>query len=422
MIISLNKSNAFQNKTNREEEFIMTEQKQKQKLQKGKSYITVVGKAKVSENTFSGDKTSKTSDYQFKNLNLGIETQKGNVVYGSMMGGFSPSMDYPIKARTQGENGQGENVDISWADRLNKSIVDTLNKFSTINIGLVRIGDEPAEGEEDNRKLDVKRFLSFYDAHDYIQANLKDGMMIMAKGSYAFQNYKEEDQKKFEITDIFLSKTADGEGFANFVQTVLIDEDSFSKASMKDAKDTGEIMISARAVDYVSKIDNKKVGKNMTFNLPISIKINKENPEMTNKIVNSLFKVKKGKIREITLEGQIFEGYEQSEVSDKDIQISKDVQELIAMGLYSAEEAKEKMTVRGNKVSKLLFTRPFILKDKDDATKISMDISDDKYLPEDLFVDTEAKDSTTDLGGTTGEEASNDNGDVSWLEGLNLPE
>jgi len=413
IVKSLNKCYA---KTNREEEFIMTEQKQKQKLQKGKSYITVVGNAKVSEFTFSGNKDSKTSDYQYKRLNLGIETTKGNVVYGEAMGGYSPSQNYPIKARTEA----GENVDISWADRLNESIVGTLNKFSTINVGLVRIGDAPEGEEEDKRKLDVKRFLSFYDAHDYIQEHLVDGTMIMAKGSYAFQNYKEEDQKKFEITDIFLSKTADGEGFANFVQTVLIDEDSFNpKTSMKDAKETGEIMISARAVDYVSKIDGKKVGMNMTFALPISVKINKENPEMTTKIVNNLFKLKKGKIREITLEGQIFEGYEQSEVSDKDIQISKDVQELIDMGLYSKEEAKEKMTVRGNKVSKLLFTRPFILKDKDDATKLKMDSSDDKYVPEDLFVDIEAKEeTTTDLGGTS-EESSNDTGE-NWLMDLGL--
>lgn len=400
----------------------MTEQQtNKQKLQKGKSYVTVVGRAKVTDKTFNTNQTSKTSDYQYSRMGLGIETTDGNVIFGEAMGGFSPSQNYPIKARTKGEGGkQGENVDINWADRLNESVIETLNNYSTINIGLIREGEAPAEGEEDTRKLVVKRFLSAYDAIPYIQEHLKDGMMIMAKGSYGFSKYKEDDQKKFNIDSIFLSKQESG--FANFVQTVLIDEDSFSKSSMKDAKETGEIVIQARVVDYVGKINGKKVGKNMTFNFPFSVKINQENPEMTEKIVNSLFKVKKGKIREIAIEGQIFEGFEQAQVSEKDVQLSKDVQELIAMGLYSKEEAMEKMTVRGNKVSKMLFTRPFILKDKDDATKIKMDVNDDKYVPEDLIVDIEEKkEENIDLGSMLGgEETSNDTGDNSWLAGLGL--
>lgn len=393
-------------------------EKEKQKLQKGKSYVTVVGKAKVGENTYSLNQESKHSDYQYSRFNLGVETTKGNVIYGEMMGGYSPSNDYPIKARTK----EGENVDISWADRLNESIIDTLNQFSTINVGLVREGDEPAEGEEDKRKLVVKRFLSAYDALPYIQEHLKDGMMIMAKGSYGYSTYKEEDQKKFQIESIFLSKQE--EGFANFVQTVLIDEDSISKESLKSAKETGEIHISARVVDYVSKIDGKPVKKNMTFNFPFVVKMNQENPEMTSKIVANLFKIKKGLIREITIEGQIFEGYEQSQVSEKDIKISAEVQELIDMGLYSKEEAMDKMTVRGNKVSKMLFTRPHILKDKDDAKNIKIDIDDKKYVPEDLFVDLEETKSDSDNIDLTSleEETSNDTGDDAWLAGLGLGE
>lgn len=396
----------------------MAEQKNTQKLQKGKSYVTVVGKAKVSDKTFSLNQDSKHSDYIYSRMGLGIETKEGNNVFGEMMGGYSPSMDYPIRVRSK----EGENVEVSWADRKNESIIESLNRYSTIDIGLIRDGEEPAEGEEDTRKLVVKKFLSAYDAIPYIQEHLKDGMMVMAKGSYGFSTYKDDDQKRFNIEGLFLSKSE--EGFANFVQTVLIDEDSFSKASLKDSKETGEIVISARVVDYVGKINGKKVGKNMTFNFPFSVKVNKEDPEMTNKIVTNLFKVKKGVIREIAIEGQIFEGYEQSEVSEKDIKISKDVQELIAMGLYSKEEAMAKMTVRGNKVSKMLFTRPFILKDKDDAKNLRIDMNDTKYLPEDLFVniDEEKKEEgQIDLSDFT-EEKSNDTGDNSWLGALGLPE
>ncbi|MFJ8247375.1 hypothetical protein [Peribacillus asahii] len=403
----------------------MTEQQQQeqQKLQKGKSYITVVGTAKVTDKTFAINEQSKHSDYQYSRMGLGIETVEGNVVFGEMMGGFSPSMNYPIKAKTKlkdGESGKAQSVEINWADRLNESIVETIRDYDTIRIGLIRDGEEPAEGQEDKRKLIVKKFLSAYDAIDYIQENLKDGMKIMAKGSYKFSKYKEEDQKKFEIESIFLSRSE--EGFANFVQTIILDEDSVSKASLKDAKETGEIIVSARAVDYVGKINGKKVGKNMTFDLPITVKIDKENPALTEAIISKFFKVKKGKVREITIEGQILEGYEQSQVSEKDVQMSKDIQELIAMGLYSKEEAMEKVTVRGNKVSKLLFTRPFIQKDKEDAKKILLDINDDKYVPEDLFVEIEEEkeEEKIDLNSLADEEEKSNAGDNSWLAGLGL--
>ncbi|MGD2351996.1 hypothetical protein ACP8H2_09615 [Bacillus subtilis] len=396
----------------------MAEQ-EKQTLQKGKSYVTVVGKAKVNDKTYGIDLEAKSSDYRYSRLNLGIETAEGNVVYGEMMGGFSPSNDYPIKARTKPVDGKSENVDISWADRLNESIIDTLSQYSTINIGLELEGEYNGEGK-DERKYIVKRFLSAYDAVVYIKEHLKDGMMIMAKGSHSFQKHNGEDKKRFNIESIFLSKQESG--FANFVQTILIDEDSVTKSALKDAKESGYVAISARAVDYVGKIDGKPVKKNMTFEFPFVVKVNEENPELTEGIISKLFKVKKGKIREITIEGQILEGYEQSQVSEKDIKISKDVQELIAMGLYSKEEAMQKMTVRGNKISKMIFTRPFILKDKDDATKLQIDMNDSKYTPEDLYVEIEEDnkdDGQIDLSGAT-EELSNDTGDNSWLSSLGL--
>jgi len=395
-------------------------EKEKQVLQKGKSYVTVVGKASLSENSFSGDKTSKNSDYIYNRVNIGIETAEGNKIYGEMMGGYSPSQNYPIKARTKQVDGQPSvNIDVAWADRLNESIVETINEFNVIKIGLVR-EKEPAEGvepteEQKNSKLIVKKFLSSYDAHDYIQKHLKDGMMIMVKGSYAFNTYNDETQRKLEIDSIFLSKSE--EGFANFVQTVVVDEDSLTKESLRNAKETGEIIVNARAVDYVSKLNGKKIGKNMLFDFPVVVKVNKEKPETTEAIIKKLFSVKKGKVREVTLEGQILEGYEQEEVNEKDIELSKDVKELIEMGLYSMEEAKKKMTVRGNRVSKLLFTRPFIIRDKDDANKITLDIHDDKYTPEDLIVNIE-EDENTSIAESIVEESSNADGDTSWLQGL----
>ncbi|MGM2776560.1 hypothetical protein ACS2QO_29555, partial [Bacillus cereus group sp. Bce015] len=77
--------------------------------------------------------------------------------------------------------------------------------------------------------------------------------------------------------------------------------------------------------------------------------------------------------------------YEKQDVGSADIKLSAEIQELIAMGLYSEEEAKKKMTVRGNKVSKLVFARPLLVKDEKNPNG-TLDMNDNKYKPEDLIV------------------------------------
>jgi hypothetical protein len=382
-------------------------------LQKGKSYITLTGKAKINEKTFSGEQTSDKSGYKYKRINLGIETAEGNVVYAELMGGYSPSKP-TIFAMSKEDNSQ---LQVNWADRLNEAIVDSVADFRVHKAGLER-------GEDG--KLIVKKFLSPFDLHDYLQENLKDGMEVTIKGSFQFSEYKEETQRKVQIQNIFLAYQKKDEETgellpvnkqATFVQTVLLNEDSFKKITKADAE-AGEVVVSAMAVDYVSKKNGKEVKKNMPFSIPVTVKINKENPEMTEKILNALFKVKKGKVRELTIEGHIVEGYEKQEVSSSDIELSAEIKELIAMGLYSEEEAKAKMTVRGNKVSKLVFTRPFLQKDKEDATKLTIDMNDDKYTTDDLFVQIEEEPQEDPMADIKDE--GTPAGDTSWMSALGI--
>jgi hypothetical protein len=390
-------SNKINNKLQERGRFIVAD------LQKGKSYITLTGKVKITENTFSGEKVSERSGYTYKRINLGIETDEGNTVYAELMGGYSPSKPV-IYAMNKEDNSQ---LTVNWADRLNPAIVDSVADFRLHKVGLTR-------GEDG--KLVVEKFLSPFDMHDYLQEHLKDGMEVTVKGQYQFSEYKDETQRRIQIQSIFL-KGEQATNKATFVQTILLNQDSFKRITKED-KEEGEVVVQAFAVDYVSKKDGKPVKKNMTFALPITVKINKDNPEMTEKILNALFKVKKGKVRELTIEGQIIEGYEKQEVSNQDIELSDEIKELIAMGLYSEEEAKSKMTVRGNKVSKLVFTRPYLEKDKNDASKLIIAMDDDKYTEEDLFVQIEEEEEQSNpLASDMGSEDAEDN---SWMSALGL--
>jgi hypothetical protein len=88
--------------------------------------------------------------------------------------------------------------------------------------------------------------------------------------------------------------------------------------------------------------------------------------------------------------------------------------------LYDEEEAKKKLTVRGSKVSKLVFSRPFLT--KNDQGKLVTDINDDKYKPEDLFVNIEEEETTGDsLSGAVDETTSGGaGGDTSWMNALGI--
>ncbi|PEA25871.1 hypothetical protein CN984_11915 [Bacillus cereus] len=389
----------------------MTNLEKKQDLQKGKSFVTLTGKVKISDKTFGGEITSPTSGYKYTRINLGIETAEGNVVYGEMMGGYQPTN--PVIFAMDKAN---QALQVNWADRLNESVVESIADFKLHKVGV--------EKGEDGRTI-IKKFLSPMDVEAYIKEHLKDGMEVTVKGSFGFSEYKEDTQRKFLIQNIFLAYQKRDEETkellpvdyrADFVQTVLIDEDSFKRITPADAKE-GEVVVQAKVVDYVSKRDNVVIKKNMTFSLPIVVKINKENPEMTEKILNLLFKVKKGRVRELGIEGHIIEGYEKQDVGSADIKLSAEIQELIAMGLYSEEEAKKKMTVRGNKVSKLVFDRPLLVKDEKNPNG-TLDMNDDKYKAEDLIVELPEKEEADPLADMQDEGSSAGNND--WMKALGV--
>ncbi|QRV11375.1 hypothetical protein JR311_20345 (plasmid) [Bacillus velezensis] len=394
----------------------MAEKRNDQKLAPSKRSWMAVGKAKVNENSFAGLKNSERSDYQYVRINIGIDTGEGNVVYAELMGGYS--MGNPIIYSSSKDD--GSLLEIPWANRQEKAIVSSVADYRLHKVGLHR---------DEKGKLDIKTFLSPVDMHDYLKENLKDGMEIAVRGNIKYQEYNGEVQKKYEIQNIFLPfENKDKEGNvlpttykAEFTQTILLDESSYKRMTKKD-KDNGEVIVSAYAVDYVSKKNGKEYKKNDPFNIGLYVKINEEDPSKTEKILDKLFKVGKGKVREITVEGKIIEGYDQQSVSDKDIELSDEIKELIEMGLYSKEEAKEKMTVRGNKVSKMLFTRPFIQKDQDNPKSLLMDINDTKYTPEDLIV-LDEEDVDEALDNESVQEENQDDSSVSeadWMKELGI--
>lgn len=362
----------------------MAKSKERKALKKGKAAFTLIGKTKVTDKTFNLD-NSYDSGWTDNQMYLGVDCGNGNMVYGEMRGGFYPDDDNILKGFSKDEKdneGKSKQVEIAWEDRFDEELLDTIADTSFITVGV----EKDVKG-----KTVYKKFLSAYDAVEYLNEHLKDGMVVNVKGNIGYSEYEDNVTVKKEITSIVLFKVEDESDFkATFTQTILLGFDSIGK---KDPE-KNTIALNAYVVDYVGKpkINGKKVEikKNITYPKTFEVAIN-DNPENTAKMLQKFFKVKKkGSINVLTVMGNLIEGAAIVNITDDDI--PDDIKELIEMGLYSEEEAKAKCAVGGNnRERRMVILKPDITYvGQDDERKPTVAFEEGKYEDSDLYFYTQA--------------------------------
>lgn len=394
----------------------MAKSKERKAMKKGKAAFTLIGKAKVTDKTFNLD-NSYDSGWTDNQMYLGVDCGNGNMVYGEMRGGFFPDDDNILRGFSKDDkddDGKSKQVEIAWEDRFNEELLDTIADTSFITVGV----EKDVKG-----KTVYKKFLSAYDAVEYLNEHLEDGMIVNVKGNIGYSEYEENVTAKKEITSIVLSKVEDEADFkATFTQTILLGFDSIGK---KDPE-KNTIALNAYVVDYVGKpkIDGKKVEikKNITYPKTFEVAIN-DNPEITAKMLQKFFKVKKkGNINVLTVMGNLIEGASIVNITDDDI--PDDIKELIEMGLYSEEEAKAKCAVGGNKRERrMVILKPDITYvGQDDERKPTVAFEEAKYEDTDLYFyeqalnDAGVKVNDTDDGGSNSDEVSEENDLLALLD------
>ena len=357
----------------------MAKTTERKALKKGKAAFTLIGKAKVTDKTFNLDNTYN-SGWTDNQMYLGVDCGNGNVVYGEMRGGFFPDDDNILRGFSKDDKddaGKSKQVEIAWEDRFNEDLLDTIADTSFITVGV----------EKDVKDKTVyKKFLSAYDAVEYLNEHLEDGMTVNVKGNIGYSEYEDNVSTKKEITSIVLSKVEDEADFkATFTQTILLDSNSIGK---KD-EEKNTITLNAYVIDYVGKpkIDGKKVEirKNITYPKQFEVAIN-DNPEVTAKMLQRYFKVKKkNTLNALTVVGNFIEGAAIVNITEDDI--PDDIKELIEMGLYSEEEAKTKCAVGGNnRERRMVIVKPDITYvGQDDNRKPTVAIEEAKYEDTDLY-------------------------------------
>ena len=399
----------------------MAKTKERKALKKGKATFNLIGRVKVTDKTFNLD-NSYDSGWTDNSMYVGVDCGNGNTVYAEMRSGFysDPDKESVIRAYSKDEKddaGKSKSVEIAWEDRLDESLYDSISDSSFLTVGV----------EKDVKDKTVyKKFLTAYDAVEYLNEHLEDGMIVNVKGTIGYSEYEGNVSTKKEITSIVLSKIDDEADFkATFSQTILVDSKSIGKKN----DDKGTMELAAYVVDYVGKpkIDGEKieVKKNVTYPKTFEVAIN-ENPEITAKMLQRFFKPKKGKITEITVTGNLVEGGSTVNITEDDI--PDDIKELIEMGLYSEEEAEKKIAVgNGNRERRMIIVKPDITYvGTGDDRKPTVAFEDGKYDEDDLYfyeqalLDAGAEPSSDDNTDSENEETSSEDDDLlAMLEGMN---
>lgn len=398
----------------------MAKTTERKALKKGKASFALIGRAKVTDKTFNLD-NSYDSGWTDNSMYIGIDCGNGNTVFAEMRSGFFAGQEDSTVLRAYGKNekddvGRSKQVEIAWEDRLDESLLDSVSDSSLITVGV----EKDVKG-----KTVYKKFLSAYDAIEYLNDYLEDGAVVNVKGNLKYSEYDGNVSVKKEITSIVLSKVEDEADFkATFSQAILVDSKSIGK---KD-EEKGTMVLDGYVIDYVGspKIDGEKVEikKNVVFPIAFEVAIN-EKPEITAKMLQKFFKPKKkGTLSEITVTGNLIEGGSVVNITEDDI--PDDIKELIAMGLYTEEEAEKKCAVgNNNRVKRMVIIKPDIIYvGQGDDRKPTVPFEDGKYEDADLVFYTQA---LSDAGVET-DNSSSDNGDsetsedddlLAMLEGMN---
>lgn len=367
----------------------MAKKKDKKALTK-KGYtqsFNLIGAAKVTDYTFKIDEKSTKSDWIYNSMNLGVDCgDKHGVVFCDMMSGYgserSNNSIYVHGKKEDGSDDFDNQYIIDWEDRFDESILEDIGDLCFVSVGL----------EKDSKdKTYYKKFLTQYDAIAYIKENLKEGMAINVKGQLRYQLYNDNLTVKKEVTSIALSKAEPDAYKASFTQTILLNKDSVGSGSID--KERSVLLVDAYVLEKFKEYNghdltnNGKIkgGQFVPLGKVFEYELDLEDKELTAKIINKLFKVKKG-VTQATFIGDFVETGAAVTVTMDDL--PDDIKELVEIGVYSEEEALKVCSGNGAKEKRMLIRKPLIKQVGDEDNKVpQIQRVVEAYEEEDLVLD-----------------------------------
>ena len=368
--------------------------------------FNLVGRPVIGDYTYKLNEKSEKSQWISNSLNLAVDCgEKCGTVYAEMLGGYSADGENKIYVHGKDENGNDDfkkKIVVDFEDRFNDDILEEVGDMSFVNIGL----EKTSEG-----KTFYKKFLSAYDAIEYIHENLREDMVINVSGDLKYSEYNGNVQVRKNITSIALSKAEDSSKYkATFTQTILLDKDS---ASLKNIdKDKGVMFVDARVLDYVKEVNGIEVKGQYPYKKQFEFAMDFSNETACKKIMDKLFKVKKG-VSQATFEGDFVEGGAVVTATWDDI--PDDIKDLVEMGVYTKEEALAKCTANGSRERRMVLKKPYIKLVGEEKTPV-IQVFSERYTEDDLYLDYVFNNKVEE--NEEAEEESGESADLDWLSKL----
>lgn len=341
--------------------------------------FNLIGRPKITDFTFKLDEQSTKSAYMYSRMNLGIDCgEKYGLIFTDTMGGYKTEGESTVLyAHGKDDNGKDDftnQITVDWEDRFDEDVLDSIGDLSFFKVGL----EKTKEG-----KTFTKKFLSQYDAIQYIAEHIDEDMVVNVSGILKFSEYQGRTQMKKEINSIFLSKVTDEADFkATFKLSVLINKDSASLSKENIDTDKGVMYVSGYVLDYVKELYGVNVSGQYPFAKDFEFKMDFSNQERCKKIVSKLFKVKKG-YTQINFDGEFIEGGAVVATTWDDV--PEDIKELVEdYGLMTKEEALAKCATGGNREQRMVLISPSIKPAQNENELPSVQIFADRYSDDDI--------------------------------------
>lgn len=355
--------------------------------------FNLLGEARINDNSFKLNQQSEKSDWIYSRANLGIYCgEDAGTVFAQVMGGYGANRENVIYVHGKKESGEERNgkpvyID-DWDNRYTIAFEDRKDEDILADIGDQCFYTVAIEKDTEG-KLVYMKFLSQYDMCQYLAENIEDGMTLSVSGNLSYQEYEGNVNVQKEITKVVLISDPKPENYhAEFVQTILVD----GKSKGDVDKDKGVIYINGYVLEYfkeyngVSLATDKKKGALVPLNKTFEYKINLENKELTQKAIKKLFVPKKG-VTQITFHGEFCESGATVQATIDDL--PDEIKELITCGIYTEEEALAECATNGSKERRMILTRPYVKKVKNDDDTVSpiLQMFENKYSNDDLLLD-----------------------------------
>ena len=341
------------------------------------SSFNLVGVPKINDFTYKIEERSEKSNWIYNSLNLGLDCgEKYGTVYAEMMGGYSaenPNVIFAHGKKDDGSDDFSQQITVDWDDRFDEEVLETIGELSFITVALEKT---------DKNKTYYKKFLSAYDAIAYIKEHLEENMVVSVRGSLKYSMYQDKVQVRKTINRIVLSEVDDASKHsARFTQSILIDKDSTSLKNID--KNKSVMYVDAKVLDYLKEYNGIEVKGQFPYNKQFEFEMDFSNEAQCKKIMDKLFKVKKG-FTQITFDGDLIEGGAVVTATWDDV--PEEIKDLVDCGIYTEEEALSRCSSNGSREHRMVLRKPVTKQVGEEKTTVLQKF-EERYTESDLALD-----------------------------------